>query len=203
MKLFPNSHCRLIAFNLASILSFIFVRLWAAITPAFPWIVLRLSLLLLFIVLILLFINIGHLVFSGKDRMIYFAAAIGCVVAMFIVTPVSVKLNQMRQRDYFLSVEIKQLDSIIDQINHARNSLTNEGRRLDDILGYKYVFGKTNTDGSILVWFYGRNGWSRAGYVYYTGNQLVVSPYDSTRFVFPESPNDHSYFRLTNCWYEF
>jgi hypothetical protein len=92
---------------------------------------------------------------------------------------------------------------MIEKIYKNKSMLTSEGEPLNDFVGRPYVYGKTNADGSMSVWLQGRGNWSRAGYLYYSGDQLILKPGNTNEYIFPDDPNDHPYFHLTNDWYEF
>lgn len=74
---------------------------------------------------------------------------------------------------------------------------------LDNIVGRSHVYGRTNADGALVIWFQGRAGYLRAGYLYYNGNQLAQKSGVPNAYVFPDNPIDHTYFKLTNDWYEY
>jgi hypothetical protein len=90
---------------------------------------------------------------------------------------------------------------MIDKVLKNKALLTSEYSPLEDIVGRPSVYGNTNADGSIVIFFWGRGGYSRAGYLYYNGDQLILKPGETNEYIFPDNPNNNPYIHLTNNWY--
>ena len=182
--------------------SFIWLGL-AANPPSFLYYAIGLSGAML---ALLFAINVGFAVFRSKQRAAHVLMS-GLIATTFLgIMPSFAKLVGNRQRSWFLNEGIQVYSLMIDKIERNRDKLTSQNGPLtilDDLVGRAHVYGRTYADGSIAIWFIGRGNWPRAGYLYYSGKQLVVKPDNTNRFVFPDNPTDHAYLHLTNGWYEF
>jgi amino acid transporter len=152
---------------------------------------------------LLLFLNLGFALFCSKRRIKHITIASLVGLTFCVVFPLCVKWAGNREYQWFMRTGMQTYDTMVDNINRNKSHLTAWAGPLDDIAGRAHVYGRANADGSISIWFQGRANYLRAGYLYYSGNQLRLKPGETNGYFFEDNPNDHPYYHLTNNWYEF
>jgi hypothetical protein len=88
-----------------------------------------------------------------------------------------------------------------DKIMQNKAKITYNGIPLYALVGRDNVYGYTNADGSITIRFMGRGDSIRAGYFYYSGNEMTVMPPPDKMFF--RDMIYTNFFHLTNGWYEY
>ncbi len=139
----------------------------------------------------LFFINLKQLVVSRNQRITRAIICILILAEVFCFVPMSMTLHLATQRKWFLKAGMQEYNLMVDKIVQNRAILSEKGTRLEGIAGHDYVFGRTNSDGSIIIEFHGRGGNLRAGYLYYSGDLLRAFPGDTNLYLY----------HLTNGWY--
>ena len=103
--------------------------------------------------------------------------------------------HQLVRRDWFQGSGVVKYQRMVDKILADRLLLNHPARPLHEILHAPHtIYGRTNEDGSVFIWFTGRDNNPRTGYLYYSGPQLTNDPVN---------PNNPYFFALTNGWYEY
>lgn len=177
--------------------------IWMGFSATYPSFILFAYALSLLSLVCLFFVNLGFAVFKSKQRIAHIIVSLLIVITLFWFFPFTIKWHRNTEHRWFFQSGMQNYEVMIDKIVQNKAMLTSKGSPLEDIVGRPHVYGRTNADGSIAIWFQGRGKWLRAGYLYYSGNQLIVKPGNTNGYVFPDNPNDHPYFHLTNNWYEY
>lgn len=101
--------------------------------------------------------------------------------------------HQSLRRMKFVSQDVQQYEAMVNTLK-STNALTGETKvTMRSVSFPNIVCGKTNSDGSITIWFPGIEGNLRHGYLYHTGNDLHHNP------DYPDKP----VICITNQWYEY
>lgn len=200
---FYRSRSNLIHFTVLFLIIFLAVLSWPMISanpPSFVYYAIGAIGVSLFF---LFFINLGFCVFRLKQKMMHILMSLLILITFVFITPLCAKRAGNVERAWFYQNGLQNYNLIVKKIYENKSQLTSKGEPLDDLVGRSHVYGKTNLDGTISIWFQGRGNWLRAGYLFYSGNELIARPGYANKFVFPDNPNDHPYFHLTNSWYEY
>lgn len=101
----------------------------------------------------------------------------------------------MRTRqNWFVRNGVGVYEDLLSKILANRTLLTDKPRSLHNLVQHpSSVVGRTNHDGSVTIWFGGRDGSARRGYLYHSGSRLTADPSDSRSRLM----------HLTNGWYEY
>ncbi|MDB6059005.1 MAG: hypothetical protein JWO95_2849 [Verrucomicrobiales bacterium] len=127
---------------------------------------------------------------------------IAMVASVAFITGLRVHLRNVRKR--FIANELTNYIEVVRKIQEKDALLSDvyhhfpTGRSGADL-----ALAKTNSDGSLIVWFHGEDGHpSRHGHIYYSGSQLVQVQGREDTYSLPDHPEEWLH-RLTNEWYEF
>jgi hypothetical protein len=130
---------------------------------------------------------------SASKRIERGATSAIIAVTIFFVLPSSISRHADQRVRWFVHGGRKPYDILVKRILDQKAMLSGEGQPLDNLVARGGVWGRTNADGSLTIWFQGRDGSSRAGYLYHNGDTLDVRPnYWHGRLV-----------PLTNNWYAY
>lgn len=155
----------------------------------------------------LFFVNLGFALFQPKQRMAHLIMGLLIVTMLFWFLPLSVKWHMNTQQRWFLQKGIQIYQPMADKIAQNKAMITHNPTRLDDLVGRPNVYGNTNDDGSVTIEFWGRGNYSRAAYMYYSGNKITIMPGNTNFYCFPcydGNTNDYYHlYHLTNGWYEY
>jgi hypothetical protein len=120
-----------------------------------------------------------------------------------VITPIFLYLSKGRPYEWFYRVGQFQYERMLANIMQNREAVTSVNSSLSRIVGRKGVYGMTNHDGSLLVWFMPVDGWPRgSGYFYYSGTKMLQRQDQTNQYYLPEN-SLRFYTRLTNGWYAF
>jgi hypothetical protein len=153
-------------------------------------------------IVVLLVVYTGILVFSGKHRNSRLIIHFVILAALLSAMPSLAKISGNTQRLWFLRSGQHIYGLMVDKIKLNKTILTGVSHPLDIIVARPYVYGRTNIDGSITIWFQGRGNWLRSGYLYNNGNQISGHPGDANLFYLLDNPQKY-YLHITNEWYEY
>ncbi len=153
------------------------------------------------VLLTLLFVlNIGFALFRPKQRIAHIIIILMIIVMTVGFMPLCATLIGDRQRQWFFQSGRQMYEPMVAKIIQNKGMLTSANSSLKDIVNRSDVFGKTNADGSINVFFIrGNNG--RHCWLYYSGSKMIAIPSNTSAFSCPDMYG-HTYFHLTNGWYE-
>lgn len=125
------------------------------------------------------------------------------ILVMFIgVFPLTAMKYRKTHLQWFVQEGRQKYDFMAGKVVANSSILTGKYQSLDAIVARSHVYGRTNIDGSIIVWFFDIGGNPRAGYLFYSGNKMIPKPDRPDIGFFQDNPE--RYFRhLTNNWYEY
>jgi hypothetical protein len=152
---------------------------------------------------VLFLINIVVALCAPLFRKQHIILTVAIAFSLFVTFPLFAKWSESRMHEWFLNEGIHTYNRLIGRIRENSSMMIAKDQALDNIVGRSHVYGRTNADGALVIWFQGRAGYLRAGYLYYNGNQLAQKSGVPNAYVFPDNPIDHTYFKLTNDWYEY
>jgi hypothetical protein len=154
---------------------------------------------LTFMLVILFALNL-FAVFISQQRIGHVIIIFGIVAAVACFW-LCVTIFENSQRQWFFKSGRQVYELEINKITRSKATLTSKSSSLNNIVGHSGVYGFTNADGSIIVWF-ARRSYSRGGcYLYYSGTNMTINPIATNIFIFPDNPG-RFYMHLTNGWYE-
>ena len=185
------------------LIMFFLSLVWFMLSAPPPWIIYLCLGISAMMLVPAFFINLGFALFCAKSRMAHITVTAFIVFMFCVLFPVSIKVSREKEHKLFFRKGIHDYDLLVDKILANKSTLAAEAKSLEFITGLANVYGKTNSDGSLSIWFHGRDNYPRAGYLYYSGNALRVKPGDINGYFFENNPADHTYYHLTNNWYEF
>ena len=140
-------------------------------------------------------LNLGFALFRSKQRIPHIVSFLLILAIIVWVFPLIAKWHLSTEDRWFLRDGLQKYQLAADKIIQNKAVLTDTRIALVDIFGrpyIPYVYAITNSDGSITIWSHGRGNYSRAGYLYHSGQQPPGSLVDTNRSV-----------HLTNGWYRF
>jgi len=152
------------------------------------------------ILVCLLLLNLGFAVLQPKRRIAHLSVSMVIILIVGCGMPLCGKLIGNRQRQWFFQNGRQMYQHVVDKIIQNKAKLTSINSPLNDIVGRLDVYGRTNADGSLTVFFIRGNN-SRWCWLYYSGSKMIVSGADTNTFSCPDIYG-HLYFHLTNDWYE-
>jgi hypothetical protein len=176
--------------------------IWMGFSATYPSFILFAYAASLLSVSCLFFVNLGFAVFKSKQRITHIIVSLLIVITLFWFFPFSIKWHRNTERRWFFQGGMQNYEVMIDKVVQNKAMLTSKSSPLGDIVGNSNFFGQTNVDGSIIIVIAGRGGYSRAGYLYYSGSQMSVNPENTNQYCLPDNPY-RFYTHLANGWYEF
>lgn len=181
------------------IVIYLTVILWRTFFANPPFFTMSVLLMSTFALPLFLLLNLGFAIFQSQFRIIFVLLSLMILAAPFIEFH-PFKITGDIDRRWFFKKGLPEYNQMVDKILTNQAGLTSEGDSFDDLIG-RPSYGRTNDDGSIVIQFFGRNGYSRIGYVYYSGVPIVDSK-STNAYDIPDIPG-RDFIRLTNNWYEY
>lgn len=144
--------------------------------------------------IVFFFVNVALAIFGSKRRTTHVALAVSFII-LLVFWLLSFDWHTKNRREWFVREGRKTYEELVQRVVQS-GTLTDERLRLEGIIDdssrIRGVVGRTNNDGSVTIWFAGRDGSGRRGYLYHSGELLTVEP------------AGYGYVcHLTNGWYDY
>ena len=123
------------------------------------------------------------------------ASLIGVVLGL--LAPISFNVHFYMEREWFAKSGIHQFESVLKDIENGGAVVSSNRIEIQPM-----VFAQKDENNCLCVWFYGRAGRGRSGYLYYAGTNMVRFNDDKNVFLIPRHPNNY-YHHITNDWFYF
>lgn len=182
--------------------AFIACESWIGFTTNYPPFISGVGAVLLLLLPCLFFINLGFAVFQSKNRITHIIMSLLIIITGFWFFPLSVKWHQETEQRWFFQRGMQTFQAIVDEVGQNKAVLTSISSPLKYIVNYNHVLGYTNADGSMIFLFASPGGYTRAGYLYCSGNQMTLNHDKTNEYFLPDNPY-RFYHHLTNSWYKF
>lgn len=190
--------------TVVAFLSVFIIVVWLRLFPRPPECLFYIAPLIIAFSGIMLVLSLAQLISSKGDRgvsllLVFFGLSI--LVAIKMIGP----HGGSAAREWFVADGHRMYDSMVSNIVSNKQLLAATNRAMNRYVGTNYeyrIYGLTNADGSLTIRFFGRGNYSRAGYLFYSGNGMVAVMGSSNEYHFADDLKT-VYTLITNDWYEF
>ncbi len=176
-------------------LMFVLSRFYLAYNIGIPPIVLTACFLMMCVSIAIMLLSTIMLIGSSRYRILYTCLAL----LYFLLWPLNIwSANQhlRTNRDWFMETGVHEYMNKVDVIKSVPGALSGATKDLSRLFStVSPVCGHTNKDGSMTIFFGGRDNSLRAGYIYHSGSLLATNPWALHK--------DDYFYHLTNEWYEY